>query len=147
MENLQLLVQRWGVLKPKKGATDVKKETSNAEKQGIFNDKEETSDIVVIAVDHKESRGELVLAYSEDLLKHFFKVDKLNFPEYKTTIDDKYSSIMAKLYIPVTECYKRIIKEEYKANPYSPVIASLNGKSVKKVPGQPNGGQPGGEPR
>jgi len=136
-------VARWGIVKPKNGEAT----TFSSEKQGVFNDKEEASDVVVIAIDHKESRGELVLAYSEDLLKHFFKVDKLNFPEYKTEIGDKYSSIMAKLYIPVTECYKRIIKEEYKANPYSPVVAALNGKSVKKAPGQPNGGQPGGEAR
>ncbi|MBQ6991561.1 MAG: hypothetical protein IJN50_01380 [Clostridia bacterium] len=136
-------VSRWGIVKPKNGEST----TFSSEKQGVFNDKEETSDVIVIAIDHKESRGELVLAYSEDLLKHFFKVDKLNFPEYKVVIPDKYSSVMAKLYPPVTECYKRIIKEEYKANPYSPILAFLNGKSPKKLPGQPNGGQPGGEAR
>lgn len=117
-------VKRWGKM-------------PNEEVESIGN-----SDYIAIAVEHEDLRGTMLLAISEETLKGLYNTNKLELPEYKKTnqIDEKYNSIMTKLCLLTTPYFRRVIKEEYKLNPYSPLLASLNGKSPKKAEGKGNAG-------
>lgn len=99
------------------------------------------SSLIGIAIEHRNFRSPLIISVSEDVLKDLYKVDAIYLPKYKNSglIDKKYNNTMNRVCIPVNEYFRKVIKEEYKANPYSALLASLNGKPVKKMPGQPGG--------
>ena len=108
---------------------------------GTIESDEETKDMTIIAIDNENFRGTLLMSLPNEYLREFFGTDDLKLPKYKDKdkIDDLYSSIMQKLYLPASNYFKRMVKKKYSQNPSSPVLAGLAGKKVKSLPTQPNG--------
>ena len=97
-------------------------------------DYNEEEDHINIAIDNQNFRGPVVIAVSKTILADFIEGDVNKLPKYKDRekLDDKYSFVMGKLYIPATDFYKKYVMKKYKENPSSKLFALLTGKKVKK---------------
>ena len=90
---------------------------------------------IVFAIENSNFRGPLIMAIPEKALQSFFDVQNLKFPEYKNgnKINEKYSGVMAKLYLPTSSYFTKYIKKKYDEDPSSELYAALAGKKVKKL--------------
>lgn len=111
-------VKDWGVIEFEKAKSD-----DNEEK------------IVVFAIENPNFRGTLIMSVPEIFLKDFLNTEDIKLPKFKNTdkIDEDYSNIMAKLYLPVNNYFKKYIAKKYQEDPSSELIASLAGKKAKKT--------------
>ena len=97
----------------------------------IKNDSKERKD-VVIAIENPNFRGPLIMSIAKSSLRTFLDKDKIEFPVYKNELNDEYTDIMAKLYLPKSKHFVKMARKKYDENPSSPLNASIAGKKVKK---------------
>ena len=100
-------------------------------------------DQITIAIDNANFRGTVLMAVPKSALIEFIGTSDVKLPKYKDTekIDDLYSSIMSKLYLPASNYFRRQVMKKYKQNPSSVVLAGLAGKKVKTAPNQDDQGE------
>ena len=93
-------------------------------------------DGLVVAIDNENFRGTIIMAIPKGIVTGFFNIDEDKLPKYKklNEIDESYSQIMAKLYLPASNYFKRQIMKKYKENPGNSLYANLTGKKVKNTP-------------
>ena len=89
-----------------------------------------------VAIDNANFRGTVIVAVPRIILADFIEGDLAKLPKYKDEdkLDDNYSCVMGRLYIPATDFYKKYVMAKYKENPTSKLYAMLAGKKVKKGP-------------
>lgn len=102
-------------------------------KWGTIED-EETKDEagILVAIENTNFRGPLVMEVPEKVLKSFLETENIELPKYDKKLDIKYSDIMSRLYIPANKFFNTFIKEKYKENPQSELLANLAGKKVRE---------------
>ena len=88
----------------------------------------------LIAIDNENFRGTVVMSIPKEMLKSFFEIDEDKLPKYTKLerIDESYSQIMATLYLPASNYFKRQVMKKYKEDPSNELYASLVGKKAKK---------------
>lgn len=65
-----------------------------------------------------------------NIIKKYCETDESNFPKYNKEVDETYSKIMAKLFIPSNNFFKNTLEKAYKENPESKSIANISGHNV-----------------
>lgn len=87
---------------------------------------------VIIAINHPNFRGPLLIAMSKEHITSFVnekntgtKLKKLKFPKYKCKISEEYSHIMSNLLLPTSPYFKKYVTEKYVQNPESPLYEQL----------------------
>lgn len=97
---------------------------------------------ITIAIDNANFRGTVLMAVPKTALDEFVETSDIKLPKYKDVdkIDELYSNIMSKLYLPASNYFKRQVMKKYKQNPSSVVLAGLAGKKVKTAPSQDDQG-------
>ena len=115
----------------------LKSRSFNVRSWGVV-DYNEEDDQLSIAIDNANFRGPVIIAVPKSILVNFVEGDLAKLPRYKDEdkLDDKYSFVMGKLYIPATDFYKKYVMLKYKENPSSKLFALLTGKKVKKDEGK-----------
>lgn len=82
---------------------------------------------VAIALESKKFRGPLIMGVPKNIIKKYCGTDENSFPKYDKKIDETYSNIMAKLYLPTNTFFKKTLKKAYQENPESKSIANIAG--------------------
>lgn len=102
-------------------------------KWGTIED-EETKDGpgIVVAIENPSFRGPLIMEVPKNVLKEFLETENIELPKYEKELDEKYCDIMSKLYIPANKFFNTFVKESYKENPQSELLANLAGKKVRE---------------
>lgn len=88
---------------------------------------ESNENVSVIALESKRFRGPFIMGVPKDVLNRFYDTDESKLPKYDKEIDDAYSDIMLRLYIPANNFFKNAIDNAHKNNPESKVIANIAG--------------------
>lgn len=98
---------------------------------------------VNIAMDNVNFRGTVVISVPKVILENFIESETSKLPKYKDAekMDENYSNIMGKLYVPATNFFKKYVMSKYKENPSSKLYAGLVGKKVKNVPSMDDEGR------
>lgn len=121
-------IKTWGIIKFDDKIEDLEDEQKESR----------TSNVVRIGLEHQNFRGPLIIEMSGSVLRSFLKIESEDeLPIYIN--NENLDSKLTNLYLPVTEYFKRVVKQEYKASRSSPLLSYLNGKTVKKAPGQLGG--------
>lgn len=111
----ELKPDEWGV---------VKEETDELEK--------EDDESITLAVENRNFRGPLIMEISKEALQSLLKTDGSNYPVYSKKIDKTYSGITSKMYLSSNKFFNAVVKNYYKENPKSTLLANLAGKKVKE---------------
>ena len=107
-------IKRWGVVKDDRSETD------------------DADDSTTIALENPDFRGTLLIEVPSNLLAEIFgKGNNIKLPDYKGKLDQTYCDIMSRLYLPRNQFFSSYIKQAYKENPQSEIVATLAGKKVR----------------
>lgn len=98
-----------------------------------FTDIEENEiDKFIIAIEHPNFRGPLLISVEKEYLDMFLEQNSnlvegknAKYLEYKENIDEKYSYIMANLWLPNSTYFKKYVAEKYQENPDSQLYTKL----------------------
>lgn len=63
----------------------------------------------------------------KNIIKKYCGADENSFPKYDKKIDETYSNIMAKLYLPTNTFFKKTLKKAYRENPELKSIDNIAG--------------------
>ena len=100
LKNGSMRVKKWGVL-------------------------EVEEDEVAIAIESKNFRGPLIMGVSKGIIERFCRTSESELPIYDKEIDETYSNIMSKIYMPANNFYRNAVSRAYEKNPDSKVVEDL----------------------
>ena len=100
---------------------------------GIVRDIEnnENEDEVIIAINNPNFRGPLLMSISRMVLEKVLEIKENELQEYKGYINEDYSFVMSKLYIPTSKYFRETMKQKCKNNPDSKLMRLLAGRTIK----------------
>lgn len=110
----EMKIKKWGVIE----------ETSET--------RDEQDNEIAIAIENKNFRGPLIMGVPKYILRECFGKEDVELPKYDKKINETYSSIMSKLYLPTNRYFSNVVRKAYDENPSSQFLADLTGKKVKE---------------
>ena len=97
---------------------------------GTIQENEGDPEELLVVIESKNFRGPLVMGVYREVLEQLLG-EGVKLPRYEKEINNKYSQVMSKLYLPITKYFTDLISKVYQENPSSEFIADLAGKKTR----------------